>query len=282
MAALAHVSYEGGDPFGDLTPMRTQSEQVAEICREAGQLALRYFKDQDALVVDHKGHQDFVSQADRNVELLVRELLARAFPDDAIVGEEHAPTPGTSGFTWVIDPIDGTTNFINGIPAWTVVVAGVSSGKTQVGVIHDPCNNETYVATAGQGATLNGTALTLNDDRTLSQGTIGIGYSNRVADEGVVRLVTALIGEGAMFYRNASGALSLAYVAAGRLLGYSEEHMNAWDCLAGQLIVAEAGGRVEDQDADAMIRDGGRVVVGTATVFDQLRDLSRTAFGHAT
>lgn len=95
-----------------------------------------------------------------------------------------------------------------------------------------------------------------------------------------MRLVTALVGEESMFYRNASGALSLAYVAAGRLLGYSEEHMNAWDCLAGQLIVAEAGGRVEDQDADAMIRDGGRVIVGTGTVFDRLRDLSRSAFGH--
>lgn len=260
--------------------MTYRSDVLTEICQEAGRLALKYFKEQDQLVIDHKGHQDFVSQADRNVELLTRELLTKAFPDDAIVGEEHAPTPGTSGFTWVIDPIDGTTNFVNGIPAWTVVVAGVEDGATQVGVIHDPCNSETFVANRGQGATLNGLALELDDSRTLSEGTVGVGYSNRVDDVGILRLVTAVVGEGSMFYRNASGALSLAYVAAGRLLGYSEEHMNAWDCLAGQLIVAEAGGRVEVQDADAMIKDGGRVVVGTATVFDRLLDISQDAFGH--
>ena len=259
--------------------MPDRIEVLEDICKQAGRLALQYFRDQAGLVIDHKGHQDFVSQADREVELLTRKLLSEHFPDDAIVGEEHAPSPGTSGFTWVIDPIDGTTNFINGIPAWTVVVAGVRNGVTECGVIHDPCNNETFVAVKGAGATLNGAALTLTDERRLSQGTVGIGYSNRVEDQGIVRLVASLVNEGSMFYRNASGALSLAYVAAGRLLGYSEEHMNAWDCLAGQLIVAEAGGRVEDQDADAMIRNGGRVVVGTPAVFEPLLALSKTAFG---
>lgn len=251
---------------------------LIDICHQAGRLAVQYFNEQDQLVIDHKGHQDFVSQADRNVELLTRELLAKAFPDDAIVGEEHAPTSGTSGFTWVIDPIDGTTNFINGIPAWTVVVAGVQNGETQIGVIYDPCNEETFVATRGAGARLNGASLTINDARLLSQGTVGIGYSNRVGAQGIVQLVSGLVDEGSMFYRNASGAISLAYVAAGRFLGYSEEHMNAWDCLAGQLIVAEAGGRVEQQDADAMIRDGGRVVVGTPIVFDRLLEISKSAF----
>ena len=91
-------------------------------------------------------------------------------------------------------------------------------------------------------------------------------------------LVTALIAEGAMFYRNASGALSLAYVAAGRLLGYAEDHMNAWDCLAGQLLVAEAGGTVEAQDADRMMAEGGRVIVGTKTVFPDLLRLAEAAF----
>jgi len=252
---------------------------LEEICRQAGRSALKYFREQDVLVIDHKGHQDFVSQADRNVELLIRDLLTKAFPEDAIVGEEHAPTAGTSGFTWVIDPIDGTTNFINGIPAWTVVVAGVRDGVTVCGVIHDPVNDETFVALKGDGAKLNGAPLILEDTRTLSEGTVGVGYSSRVDDRGIVQLVAALVEEGSMFYRNASGAISLAYVAAGRLLGYSEEHMNAWDCLAGQLMVAEAGGRVEVQDADAMIRHGGRVVVGTDAVFDRLLDLSKRAFG---
>lgn len=260
--------------------MKDRTITLIDICHQAGRLAAQYFSEQDQLVIDHKGHQDFVSQADRNVELLTRKLLADAFPKDAIVGEEHDPTPGTSGFTWVIDPIDGTTNFINGIPAWTVVVAGVQNGVTQIGVIYDPCNDETFVATRGKGALLNGTPLTIDDTRSLSQGTVGVGFSNRVENRGILRLVSGLIGDGAMFYRNASGALSLAYVAAGRLLGYAEEHMNAWDCLAGQLIVVEAGGSVELQDADAMIQDGGRVVVGTPVVFARLLEISRAAFGH--
>jgi myo-inositol-1(or 4)-monophosphatase len=251
---------------------------LTEICHRAGRLALDYFGAQDQLVIDNKGPQDFVSQADRDVETLVRELLAKAFPDDAIVGEEQTSTSGTSGFTWVIDPIDGTANFINGIPAWTVVIAGVQDGVTQIGMIFDPCHEETYVATLGNGTLLNGEPLRIEDTRDLSQGTVGIGYSNRVDNQGIVRLVSGLGREGSMFYRNGSGALSLVYVAAGRLLGYTEEHMNAWDCLAGQLIVAEAGGRVEQQDADAMIRDGGRVIVGTPVVFDRLVEISEAAF----
>jgi myo-inositol-1(or 4)-monophosphatase len=254
-------------------------EAARLIAVEAGELALGYFRRPDQLRIDRKGHQDFVSQADREVERLVRARLADAFPDDGIAGEEDDPVAGSSGFTWVIDPIDGTTNFINGIPAWTVVLAGVSSGKTQVGIIHDPCHAETFVAVRGAGATLNGVALRAPGGLALKDGTTGVGFSNRVGTEGVMRLMQAIFDEGGIFLRNASGALSIAYVAAGRTLGYAEEHMNAWDCLAGQLIVAEAGGGVEDQDADEMIARGGRVVVGVPGVFDDLVRLSDAAFG---
>ncbi len=253
-------------------------DAARRIAKEAGALALDYFRRPDSLRVDRKGHQDFVSQADREVERLVRVRLAEAFPDDSIAGEEEAPTPGTSGFTWVIDPIDGTTNFINGLPAWTVVLAGVTGRRTQIGVIHDPCHEETFVAVRGQGATLNGERLRVPMGLSLKDGTTGVGFSNRVGTEGVMRLMQAIFDEGGIFLRNASGALSIAYVAAGRLLGYAEEHMNAWDCLAGQLIVEEAGGGVEDQDADRMIETGGRVVVGVPGVFDELVRLSDAAF----
>lgn len=252
--------------------------KAVEIAEKAGALALDYFRKFDTLTVEKKGHQDFVSQADRNVEIHTRELLRQAFPDDAIVGEEQSPTAGSSGFTWVIDPIDGTANFVNGIPAWTVVLAGVENGRTQIGVIHDPCHAETYVATRGGGTTFNGRRITLTADAGLKDGSVGVGFSNRVSTDGIGRLVTAILAEGGVFHRNASGALSLAYVAAGRLLGYSEEHMNAWDCLAGQLLVEEAGGRIEEQDADRMIADGGRVIVGAPGVFDDLLRISDQAF----
>ena len=248
------------------------------ITHEAGELALSFFRQQDSLRIDRKGHQDFVSQADREVELLVRQRLAEAFPGDGIVGEEHAPTKGSSGFTWVIDPIDGTTNFINGIPAWTVVLAGVSEGQTRIGITHDPIHKETYVARRGAGAWLNDQPLQVQTGLGLRDGSIGVGFSNRVPTNGVANLVRAILDEGGVFSRNASGALALAYVAAGRLLGYAEEHMNAWDCLAGQLLVTEAGGGIEVQDADRMIADGGRVIVGEPGVFDDLVRIANSAF----
>jgi len=250
-----------------------------DIVKSAGDLALGYFREFDALTVERKGHQDFVSQADRNVETHIREALARAFAGDRIVGEEQAPSDGGSGFTWVIDPIDGTTNFVTGIPAWTVVLAGVQDGQTQIGIIFDPNTAETYVAIRGQGATLNGAPIRVAQGHGIRDGSIGVGFSNRVGIEGILALVNIIMSQGGVFFRNASGALSLAYVAAGRLLGYSEEHMNAWDCLAGQLLVAEAGGCVEDQDADAMIAQGGRVIVGAPDVWDDLLRISEASFG---
>lgn len=258
--------------------LRDRHEFAITLCQNAGQEALRYFRDRDRLAVDQKGTQDWVSEADRNVELLIRAQLAEAWPDDGIYGEEHSPKPGTSGFDWVIDPIDGTTNFVNGIPSWTIVLAGVVAGRTEVGVIHDPNVGETYAALRGAGAHLNKTKMQVASGTPLSSGTVSVGYSNRVEATNVIPVISDLIDRGAMYHRNASGALSIAYVAAGRLLGYVEEHMNAWDCLAGQLLVEEAGGRVEEQDANAMIRDGGRVVVGTPDVFDTLVDIADRAW----
>lgn len=248
------------------------------LCREAGQVGLDYFQNRGALQVDRKGAQDWVSEADRKVELFIRDRLAERYPADGIVGEEHAPKGGQSGFDWVIDPIDGTTNFVNGIPAWTVVLAGVARGQTQVGVIHDPNAKETFSARRGGGAMLNGAPMRVASGVALDSGTVAVGYSNRVTAANVLPLISDLVQDGAMFHRNASGALSLAYVAAGRLLGYLEEHMNAWDCLAGQLMVAEAGGRVEAQDAGAMIRQGGRVIAGSRDVFDRLRAMAEAAW----
>ena len=247
---------------------------AVELCNEAGRMALSYFSDRSSLEVSAKGAQDWVSEADKAVETFIRSRIAEAWPEDGIAGEEFGRAVGTSGFDWVIDPIDGTTNFVNGIPAWTIVLAVVAEKRTQIGVIHDPNAGETYSATRGGGAMLNEARMRVAADVPLSSGTVSVGYSNRVESKNIVPVVAAVVETGAMFHRNASGALSIAYVAAGRVLGYLEEHMNAWDCLAGQLLVEEAGGRVEEQDADEMIRVGGRVVVAAPQVFDELREIA--------
>ena len=229
-------------------------------------------------MIDRKGHQDYVSQADRNVERSVRAALAEAFPQDAIVGEEAAPSAGTSGFTWVIDPIDGTTNFINGIPQWCVIVACVHDGRTEIGVVHDPVHDEMCHARRGGGAFCNDRPIRCSVGTTLGDGSLGIGYSGRTAPATLRRLIDGLLAAGGVFWRNGSGGLSLAYVAQGRLLGYCEAHMNGWDYLAGQLIVAEAGGRVEQTDADRAIAAGGRVVVAAPGVFDAVLALAEVAY----
>ncbi|MEP5950147.1 MAG: inositol monophosphatase, partial [Lentilitoribacter sp.] len=132
--------------------MKDRSQTAVEIARIGGTLALEYFRRLDRLEIEDKGPQDFVSDADKAVENHIRNLINAAYPDDGIIGEEDAPKSSSSGYTWVIDPIDGTANFITGIPSWVVVIAIVYEDQTHVGVIFDPVHDEMYLATRGQGA----------------------------------------------------------------------------------------------------------------------------------
>lgn len=248
------------------------------IAREAGNLARDYFRNWQTLAVDAKGHQDFVSEADKEVELAVRRMLAEACPEDAILGEEGAPTPGSSGYTWVIDPIDGTTNFINGIPQWCVILACVKDGEVVIGVIHDPMADEMHHAMKGGGAFCNDQPIRCTAKTSLRDGSLGVGFSGRREIEGIKRLVSLACDAGTVFWRNGSGGLSLAYVASGRILGYAEAHMNAWDFLAGYLLVHEAGGRMQKVDVTAALAEGGRVVGGGAAVFDAIKEMADRAF----
>jgi myo-inositol-1(or 4)-monophosphatase len=255
-----------------------RAKLAVAIAKSGGALGNDYFQRAGSLPVEEKGHQDFVTEADKAVERHIRRRIEDAFPHDAIVGEEHDPKPGTSGYIWVIDPIDGTANFVSSIPAWTVVVALVKEEDTKVGVIFDPCNDDIYLAIHNQGAWLNGKAIHCSKDRKITQGAIAIGLSDRKDKVGIQRVIGTIIDEGGVFYRNASGALSLAYVATGRLVGYLQDHMKPWDCLAGQLLVSEAGGQIEPRDASDMIKDGGRVVAGGTGVFDQLVKIADASF----
>ena len=244
----------------------------------AGAEALSYFRSLETLEIEQKGHQDLVSDADRNVEILIREAISATYPGDGIIGEEFDNVASSSGFTWVIDPIDGTANFVHGIPAWTVVLACVHDGETRIGVIGDPIHKEVFSAAAGHGAFVGDKPIRVAQTEGFHDGSIAIGYSNRRDVMPIIRFCEALVAEGGIFIRNASGALSLAYVAAGRVNGYCEEHMNAWDCIAGQLLIREAGGRIEDQDIDEMLAEGGRVVAATPAIFDQMVQMADAAF----
>ncbi len=248
------------------------------LAQKAGLVALDYFRKLDTLTITQKGHQDLVSEADRNVETLIRDALSEAYPDDGILGEEHGMEEGESGFTWVIDPIDGTANFVTGIPQWCVIIACVQQGQTLLGVIHDPVAGETFSALAGGGAFLNGRPIKVSDSESVSVGSVGVGFNGRTSVTDAVNAVGALVSKGGVFFRNASGGLMLAYTGAGRLIGYIESHMNAWDCLAGMLLIQEAGGKVLEQDIAHALYHGTRVVTGAPGVFAELTDIAESSF----
>lgn len=213
------------------------------LAQEAGAMALDYFNRRETLVIETKyDMQDVVSIADRNVEKMIRDRVAAMFPEDGFLGEEFGHTEGTSGYTWVVDPIDGTAPFVNGMPTWCVSVAVIEGDAPVIGVIGVPCQNELFAAARGRGAKLNGKVLTLDPSRTVQNAMTGIGANGHVAPELIADIIGRLLSSGGNFIRNGSGALMLAYVAAGRLVGYYEPYMHAWDCLAGYCLVKEAGG----------------------------------------
>ncbi|RVD48762.1 MAG: inositol monophosphatase [Mesorhizobium sp.] len=249
-----------------------------DLARRAGELGLRYFRDLDSLTIESKGHQDLVSQADREVELFIRAAIAADYPRDGIVGEEHASVAGSTDHVWVIDPIDGTANFVRGIPAWCVVIACARDGETIVGVIHEPSTGETFHGRLGGGAFVNGRPMKASTATGLEEGSVGTGFSNRAEAENIAVLIKKILAEGGVFFRNASGALMLAYVASGRLLGYVEEHMNAWDCVAGMLLIEEAGGTVLKADPKTVLQSGTQVITGGKGVFSKLQALCSGVF----
>ena len=224
----------------DLLSRLTLAEEVA---RSGGAMALNYFNQRETLVVETKYDlQDVVSIADRDVEQLIAARIREAFPEDGFLGEEYGFQPGSTAYTWVVDPIDGTSPFLNGMPNWCVSVAVLHEGVPVIGVIFAPYYQECYVAAQGKGATLNGRKLQVDATRTLQNHVTGFGANSYVSPEKVGEILASLLAEGGNFIRIGSGALMLAWVAAGRVVGYYEPYMHAWDCLAGYCLVKEAGG----------------------------------------
>lgn len=249
------------------------------LAEEAGRFALSRFRDRTNLSIGSKGAHNEVSDADRQTEELIRRSVSGAFPEDRVLGEEAglgeaAAADGEDNWLWVVDPIDGTACFVAGIPVWCVSIAVMHAGKPVIGVIVDPNVGETFAACAGGPATLNGAPIRPSSADSLGAGSVGIGYSTRVRPEATLTVLTRLLEAGGMFQRNGSGALSLAYVAAGRLLGYFEPHINAWDCLAALVLVERAGGWHNDFLADNGLQHGNAVLAAAPNVAKELRRLT--------
>jgi myo-inositol-1(or 4)-monophosphatase len=229
------------------------------VAREAGALARRRFNGRPgATGINLKGHQDYLSVVDAEVEGLIRSRLLESFPDDSFFGEEGGGSFDNN--VWVVDPIDGTANFVRGISQFCISIAYVRNGQTQIGITYDPMQDELFAAERGRGATLNGEPLRVSGLGDMQSATIEAGWSSRLPLSQYVDLVGRILADGAGVRRGGSGALALAYVAAGRIDGYCELHMNSWDALAGMLLIEEAGGWVNDFLAHSGLRDGNIVL----------------------
>jgi myo-inositol-1(or 4)-monophosphatase len=241
-------------------------ELATEIAKEAGELALRRRRDGVHLAATKSTIADIVTEADREVEALIRARLDAARPEDGFLGEESGAGSGTSGITWVVDPIDGTVNYAYGMPAYNVSIAAVrgssepESWEALAAAVNAPALGELFTAARGHGAWAGETRLAVTSDT--SAGALlatGFGYdpATHDGDLATVRLVMPIARD---LRRSGSAALDLAYVAAGRLDGYFERGLKPWDFAAGALLVEEAGGLVSRHDVDStrpMLISGG-------------------------
>ena len=220
---------------------------MVKAARAAGNVLLRHMYRLDALNVVEKDRMDYASEVDGLAEAEIVKELKRAMPDCAILGEETGAS-GKGRQTFVIDPLDGTSNYLHGIPHWCVSIALVENGEPQHGVIFDPLRNELFTASKGSGAVLNDKRIRVSERKELSGAMLITGFPPRERERVGAHLdcVRELLREAEDIRRTGSAALDLAYVACGRADGYFEAGVKPWDIAAGVLLVREAGGRVTD------------------------------------
>jgi len=253
-------------------PLAQRTEFAGTLARNAGALARRYFLGELAFEVESKGgEQDWVSAADRAVESFIRESIARRYPGDTMLGEEDGGTE--SARLWIVDPIDGTLNFVHGMRYWCVSIAYVEDGTRKVGAIYDPSLDELFLAAAGRGAQCNGAPIRVSGCTSLDCALISQGFVHRHDLERHLDLRRSLLQSGAAVKDPGAGALMLAHVAAGRFDAFYEPHMHSWDACAGLLLIEEAGGRVAPYPGPRGIAEGGAVLGTSPALFEPLRAL---------
>lgn len=225
----------------------------------------------DILPVQSKSPNDFVTEVDRAAEVAIIEVLRDAYPEHSILAEESGAS-GESEYQWIIDPLDGTTNFIHGFPYYAVSIAQAKNGVLEHAVIFDPTRNELFAATKGAGAYLNDRRIRVSRRTRLSESLIGTGFPFRELEhlDAYLGMFRDLTHKTAGIRRPGAAALDLAYVACGRMDGFWELGLRPWDMAAGALLIQEAGGLVSDLAGNSGFMESGNIVAGTPKVFAQL------------
>ena len=251
-----------------MNPMLNMAVRAA---RRAGDKILRYVDRVDSLTITEKNRNDFVTEVDRAAEEEILHVLKRAYPSHSFLAEESGAI-GESEYQWVIDPLDGTTNFIHGFPQFSVSIGLLHKGKMQEAVVYDPLRDELFAASKGQGARLNDRKLRVTARKDLSGTLIGTGfpYRSQSRTDAYFSMFRDISAECVDQRRAGSAALDLAYVAAGRLDGFWEMSLQPWDMAAGILLVREAGGMVGDFQGGEEFMETGDIIAASPKVFREL------------
>ena len=242
--------------------------------RRAGNLINRMSRDLDLLTVTAKGPKDFVSEVDRSAEAAIVDTLLEAYPDHGILAEEgtaHGRNAEAEN-VWIIDPLDGTTNFLHGFPQYSVSIALEQRKQITQAVIYDPVRNDLFTATRGRGAYLNDRRMRVSRRDHLRDCLIGTGFPFRDGSylEPYLQMMRTMIEQTAGLRRPGAAALDLAYVAAGFYDGFFEVGLNPWDVAAGSLLIQEAGGLIGDLAGDSEFLRSGQVIAANPKIFAQM------------
>jgi len=239
--------------------------------RRAGTIINRASMDLERLTVARKGPRDYVTEVDRASEESIVETLRSAYPDHAVLGEEFGHQgPDQAEFQWIIDPLDGTTNFIHGLPTYAVSIALAQRGQVTQAVVYDPARNELFTASRGSGTFLNDRRVRVSSRTRLHDALLGAHWAGANDPELGVSRFRAMAEGCSSVRRLGSTVLDLAYVASGRLDGFCGVGLKSWDLAAGSLLIQEAGGLVSDFDGEQSWVDSGDVLAGSPKIFTQM------------
>jgi myo-inositol-1(or 4)-monophosphatase len=244
---------------------------AVKAARAAGKIINRAELDIDQVRVGVKGPNDFVTETDQAAEQAIIETLKKAYPDHAILAEESGQS-GSSDFEWVIDPIDGTANFIHGLPHYAIAIALRVKGQVQQAVVYNPANNEMFTASKGEGAYLNGKRMRVSKRIKPNEFLVGFAFPSGPAEGSahVKKKMLALTESTAGIRKSGSAVLDLAYVACGRLDGYLCYGLKPWDLATGVLLVSEAGGLITDPQGENTYFESGDAVAGNPRALQYL------------
>jgi myo-inositol-1(or 4)-monophosphatase len=243
-----------------------------EAAHKGGDLIMKYRDRVDSIPVERKARGDYASEVDKACEAVIRKELQRRYPDHAIVGEEQGRTRG-DGHVWLIDPIDGTTNYLHGIPHYAISIALAVDGRVEHGVVYDPVRDELFAASRGQGTTLNSRRVRVSGRAALSTAVLAVAFPfrNRRLMPAYAGMFNALFEQCEDVRRAGAASLDLAYVACGRVDGYVELSLKPWDIAAGALLVQEAGGVVMDAGGGDRWLESGHVLAAPFKLVTPMR-----------